>query len=156
MMLCAGKVQYRWSRLTSNVRPHEMPSVHPSLVFAFVEDGTLRLFPSREVAAVEFEGIDVESGTVHFYDSMGRHLKPHFLAPNRVTKLFGPIGSVVSGTYELVPSEAPDEDTFAVAMHETQALEPNTWFRTLDDLKEELRKTGVQIEYVPRPRPSEA
>ena len=108
----------------------------PSLIFAFVEDGTLEVFSGTIEARRNYEGIDVESGTVRFYDAMGTFLRPQFTTPNRNGKLLGPIGWVASGTYELVPNKDATEDSFALALYETNTLDPNPWFKSLDELKD--------------------
>ena len=38
------------------------------MVFAFLEDGTLVVHATAAAAIREYEGIDVESGVVRFYD----------------------------------------------------------------------------------------
>lgn len=108
------------------------------LVFAFLEDGTLRLFPTAKEAASEFDGIDVESRVVRFYDSSGIFLEPKFVTPDRRRG----IRSILNRprrAYELVPSPSSNEDSFALALYETAVLEPNEWFANLTALKQWLR-----------------
>lgn len=133
-----------------------MTSHSARLVFAFVEDGTLCVFPNVAAAVTEFEGVDVESGTVHFYDEEGTYLEPRFSSPNQGGQILGALGWVKSGTYDLVPNAAADQDAFALALHETQLLEPNAWFSSLHDLRAKLRERGVAVDYIPTGSPKSA
>ena len=108
-----------------------------------MEDGTLKVVSSASAAIVEFEGIDVESGTVAFYDAQGKPLEAWFTSPNKTR--FGFL--VSSGAYELRPTARRDGDAFALALFETVALEANEWFATLDDLKREMRRRGVNVDH---------
>lgn len=115
------------------------------MVFAFLEDGTLVVHESAADAIRQYEGIDVESRVVRFYDESGTYLEPRFTTPNRTGKTLGLFRWVVSGTYELVPNPSAGEDSFALALHETSVLEPNRWFASLDDLKAGLAARGVAV-----------
>jgi hypothetical protein len=119
----------------------------PPPVFAFLEDGTLRLFESTTAAAREYEGIDVESGVVKFYDRSGTCLQPVFSAPNRSGKIFEVFPWVQSGVYDLSPNPDAGEDPFAVALLEVSVLEPNPWFSSLHALKSALAAEGVEVEW---------
>jgi len=107
------------------------------MIFAFVEDGTLRVFGTAAEAVREYEAIDVESGAVRFYDEDGGVLQPRFTTPNR---------RVRSAAYELVPNPGADEDPIALALYETQSLWPNPWFQSLEQLKATLAAKGVAVE----------
>ena len=115
------------------------------MVFAFLEDGTLVVHATPSDATREYEGIDVESGVVRFYDETGTFLEPRFTTPNRQGKTLGLIPWVESGTYELVPNPSAEADSFALALHETSVLEPNPWFGSLDELKTTLAARGVVV-----------
>ena len=117
----------------------------PQLVLAFLDDTTLELHPSREAACAEYEGVDVESGAVRFYDAKGSALEPRFVVPNKTSHVLG-MKWVRSGTYELVPSAASGQHGFTTAMRETVALGPNTWFEDLGELKAWLSSQGVAVE----------
>ena len=117
------------------------------MVFAFIEDGSVQVFGTEAEAVRHFEGIDVESGVVTFYDGNGVFLEPRFVSPNQQRRILGPIGWVVSGVYELVPNSQADADTFALALYEAQSLEPNRWFNDLSHLKAELAEKGVPVEF---------
>ena len=115
------------------------------MIFAFLEDGTLQILESEAEAQREFEGIDVESGTVRFYDESGVYLEPRFRVPNRSGKLLGVLGWMESGVYELVPNPDAQEDSFALALHETGILQPNRWFSSLEELKTALAARGIEV-----------
>ena len=117
------------------------------MIFAFVEDGTLEICEDEAEVRRQYEGIDVESEVVHFYDEMGVYLEPRFTTPNQTRKLFGVFGVVVSGTYELVPNSSAQQDSFALALYETRTLAPNRWFATIEDLKSVLSKQGVTVDF---------
>ena len=116
------------------------------MIFAFLEDGTLQILETEAEAQREFEGIDVESGTVRFYDESGVYLEPRFTVPNRRGKTFGLLSWVESGAYELVPNPNAQQDSFALALYETAVLQPNRWFASLDELKLALAARGVDVE----------
>lgn len=120
-----------------------------TMIFAFVEDGTLEVHADLASVQRQFEGVDVESGVVHFYDVNGVYLSPHFIVPNQRGKSFGLFPWVVSGVFELVPNPSANQDSFALALYETQSLAPNPWFANLDVLKAELAGRGVAVEFDP-------
>jgi hypothetical protein len=119
------------------------------LVFAFVEDGTLRVYGSPDDAIRQFEGVDVESGVVRFYDDSGVYLAPKFTKPNLSGTILGVVGWVQSGSYELVANPHANEDSFALALYETSVLEPNAWFMSLAHVRQVLSAKGVAVEYQP-------
>jgi hypothetical protein len=79
------------------------------MIFAFVEGGTLEIYETAGEAIQRHEGLDVESGTVRFYDEAGVYLEPRFSTPNRKGNLFGLFGWVNSGVYELVANPQAGE-----------------------------------------------
>ena len=115
------------------------------MVFAFLEDGTLEVHAAAADAVRQYEGIDVESGVVRFYDESGVYLEPRFTTPNRSGKTLGLIPWVESGSYELVPNPSAPHDSIALALHETSILQPNPFFANLDDLKAALAARGVVV-----------
>jgi hypothetical protein len=119
------------------------------MIFAFVEDGTLEVYETAPLAIRSHEGIDVESGTVRFYDATGVYLEPRFNTPNRKGNLLGLFGWVNSGVYELVANPQAGEDSFALALYETATLAPNPWFSSLEQLKSDLAARGVEVEFRP-------
>ena len=115
------------------------------MIFAFLEDGTLEILEGAADAQCEYEGIDVESGTVRFYDESGVYLEPRFSVPNRSGRLLGLLGRVESGVYDLVPNPEAPQDSFALALYETVILQPNRWFSSLDELKKAMASRGVRV-----------
>jgi hypothetical protein len=118
------------------------------LIFAFGDDGGLTVYESAAEAIRDWEGIDVESGAVHFYDQQGTCLEPRFSKPNRRGKWLGLVGWVESGTYELIPNARSEQDPFALALFEVGFLNPNKWFSSLDQLKAAMSAQGVPVEYL--------
>ena len=119
------------------------------MIFAFVEDGTLEVYESTQAAISHYEGLDVESGVVRFYDESGTYLEPRFSEPNRRGKLLGVVGWGASGKYELVPDPSADEDSIALALYEASTLSPNPWFASMEQLKAALSDKGVEVEWPP-------
>jgi hypothetical protein len=113
------------------------------MIFAFIEDGTLEIHEDEASATRAHEGIDVESGTVHFYSGQGMPLAPRFTAPNARGRWLGLFPWVSSGAYQLVPAASSEVDPFELALREAVALAPNPWFSSLEELKAALRQRGV-------------
>ena len=118
-----------------------------TVIFAFVEDGTLEVYGTAADAIREYDGVDVESGVVRFYDENGIYLEPRFNTPSGRGRLLGLLGRVQFGTCELVPNPTANEDSFALALYETQALKPNQWFSGLEHLKAALSAKGVPVHF---------
>ncbi|MEZ0260009.1 MAG: hypothetical protein ACAH80_03315 [Alphaproteobacteria bacterium] len=105
------------------------------MIFTFIEDGTLDIIKDIAEARRNYEGIDVESGVYTFYDAKGVYLRPHFTTPNKHGKCLWLISWSSSGIYELVADASVPHDPIALALQETQALNPNPYFKTLDEVK---------------------
>lgn len=105
------------------------------MIFVFIEDGTLDVIKDIAEARKNYEGIDVESGVYTFYDAQGVYLRPHFTVPNKHGKCLWVISWVTSGVFELVPAPDAKEDPIAVALAETRVLNPNPFFKTLDEVR---------------------
>ena len=126
------------------------------MIFAFVEDGTVEVLAS-ESAARTWEPIDVESRVVVFYADDGTWLEPRFTRPNR-HRFFGWV--LEQGAFELVrnPAGHPTIDSIDAALSEAVALEPNPYFRTIDDIRRHLaarRPSEAQAESMKGPRDHE-
>jgi hypothetical protein len=66
------------------------------MIFAFIDGGTISVLEDELATRRQFEPIDVESGTVVFYDDEGTWLEPVFTQPNRyIFGLFLRQGSTV-------------------------------------------------------------
>jgi hypothetical protein len=105
------------------------------MIFAFAEDGALQVKADLAEVRRDWEGIDVESRAVEFYDENGKPLDPVFTRSNRQGRLLWMRRWVESGEYELQPATDPLLDPIEVKLAETQYLEPNRWFETLDDVR---------------------
>lgn len=105
------------------------------MIFTFIEDGTLDIVKDIAEVRRNYEGVDVESGVYAFYDAQGVWLRPHFTVPNKYGKCLWVISWSSSGVYELVADETVGHDTVSVALLEARALNPNPFFRTLDEVK---------------------
>lgn len=117
------------------------------MIFGFEEDGTLHVYETPEEAIRAYEGIDVVSGVVRFYDESGVYLEPKLIKRNRSGKLLGIIKRAESWALELIASRAAQEDSFALALYETRVLDPNPWFTSLEQLKSVLAAKGVEVEW---------
>jgi hypothetical protein len=116
------------------------------LVFAFLEDGSLQIFGNNTSAQQEFEGVDVESETVLFFDCNGRRLAPRFSSPNQQGAIFKIFRWVSSGIYELVPDLHATGDSVALSLHECKVLEPNPWFQTLEEVSAHFQGRGINLD----------
>jgi len=106
------------------------------MIFVFIEDGTLDIINNVKDAQNNYEGIDVESGVYDFYDEKGTYLKPKFTKPNKYKKyLFGLFSTVESGEFILETSPNDQEDSFHQMLQDTQALNDNKYFHSLEELK---------------------
>jgi hypothetical protein len=128
-------------------------------ILAFVEDGELCVFPSMAAACTKFEGIDVDSGTVVFFDEAGTPLEAKFNRPNATGKILGPIGWGRSGEYHLVPKQTDKGDSLALALHEARYIEPGAEFTSIASTsrtgfaQRAYKSTGRRVPKV-RPNPS--
>lgn len=117
------------------------------MIFAFDEDGTLTVHKDLASVQREYEGVDVENEVVHFYNELGVYLEPKFIVPNRRGKVLGLFGWVTSGVFQLIPNANAAQDSFALALNETNSLAPNRWFESLEQLKAELSARGVAVTF---------
>jgi hypothetical protein len=113
---------------------HEPLAIN-KMIFVFVEDGTLEIVDGIEQARQNYEGIDVESGVFQFYNDKGIYLKPRFIKPNKTRRFFWIFKTIESGIFELVPDPNTDEDDIWTCISETVALEPNSRFKTIEEVK---------------------
>jgi hypothetical protein len=123
-----------------------MATLASSLVSAFEEDDTLRLFGNAVAAERQYEGVDVESGGVKFFGADGTVLEPVFTVPNRSGKLLGLFAWVQSGAYRLVPSPDAGKEAFASRLRDARALQSNPWYASMADLRAALARRGVLVQ----------
>ena len=107
------------------------------MIFAFGDDGMIGVHGTEADVQREWEGLDVESQAVVFYDERGTWLKPEFTTPN-TRSLFGLV--VGSGHYRLIPTaKAPPEiDPIDVALSEAAGVTPNPHFESVDDIRRHI------------------
>jgi hypothetical protein len=106
------------------------------MIFAVVEDGTVKVLENEAVAQT-WEPIDVESRAAVFHAEDGTWLEPRFTRANRY-RFFGLV--LEQGAFELVRNAAGDPtiDPIAVALDDAVALEPNPYFRTIDEIRQHV------------------
>lgn len=120
------------------------------MILIFWEDGTVEVADSAEDAVIRCEGIDVHCDVCHFYDGRGRVLRPVFDVPVTEKRFLFFFKEIDSGKYHLVPEEEGEEsgaDPIHLALAEAVLLERNPYFKTLDELKDSLRKNGVIVDF---------
>jgi hypothetical protein len=110
------------------------------MIFAFIEDGSLEIKRDLSEVRRDFEAVDVENLVVEFYDDRGRPLQPVFTRPNRRRKFLGFLVSLEQGEFELRPTQDPTWDPVEVMLDETVALEPNPFFKSLEEVRKHLLK----------------
>jgi len=87
-------------------------------------------------ATRRYEGYDVESGDVVFYDERGRRLTPTF--PYRSeTRILGLRVTEDSGPYELTVEREGHPDVLS-ELDTVAYLEENPWFECLDEIRAAL------------------
>ena len=124
-----------------------MQTASDALILAFVEDGELCLFSSTAAACARFEGIDVESGVVQFFDGQGTSLEARFSQRPTNDPIFGLIGWVRVGEYQLVPKQVQATDSLALALHEARYMRPTGPFKCIDDVRRWLRDKGLRVDW---------
>lgn len=116
------------------------------MILAFIEDGTIELHETIEDAALAYEGIDVGSEVVVFYDDSGNYLKPVFSEPNQYGSFLGLIKWCRSGVYELKIDNASCNEPLWMALAESSSIESSNNFKTIEQLKTHLAARGVLVE----------
>jgi len=105
------------------------------MIIVFAEDQTVSVFPDVDSVRRECETVDVEKGVYSFFDEFGRHLLPRWTAPvQRKGGLFGWMGSVGGGSFELELNLQDNGLAFQTSMANVVAMEPNRMFETIADL----------------------
>jgi hypothetical protein len=104
-------------------------------ILAFADDGTLHIYDSEVKAIQEWEGVDVENKVVTFYNSEGIYLKPTFTKENRYGKTLGFLPWSESGAYTLTPNPTIKDTPISVALEGVTQLEPNPWFKNIEEVK---------------------
>lgn len=107
------------------------------MLFAYCDDGALEVVADEPEARRQYEGYDVESGAVRFFDASGNPLTPVF--PERSERRF--LGMRISndpGPSDLVPSTERDAEKLQDAFGASVVLMPNRWFKDLDAVRSHL------------------
>jgi hypothetical protein len=112
------------------------------MIFVFAEDATLHIAAGIDEVRRDCEPIDVESSVFAFYDCNGAPLTPRFTKPNRQKRFLGLL-SIEQGEYTLDIADPASHDPIGVALQETEVLEPNAWFASLDAVREYLVTRGA-------------
>ena len=119
------------------------------MVLIFSEDGGVQIANSQAEAVTLCEGTDVLSQVFWFYDAEGRALVPIYDKPVTETRFLWFFKTVDSGQYHLEIGDADHPmfvDPISTSIYEATHLEPNPFFRSLEQLIDDLRKRGVLVD----------
>jgi hypothetical protein len=105
------------------------------MIFVFLDDGTLDVVDEKFNFNGEYEGIDVENSEYRFFDECFRELKPEFETPNERGKFLFLLPWVRSGKYRLIPHGEPQKEEFLGLLKETDEVNKNQWFSTIEDIQ---------------------
>ena len=101
-----------------------------NMIIAILEDGGVMVHDSIADAQRHHEGIDVEDGSVAFFDLKGCRLKARFIEPNTRSSFV-----VASGRYELKP-ERDDRESLVAALEAAAYLDPTSLVSSLVELRD--------------------
>jgi hypothetical protein len=107
-------------------------------IFVFCGGSTLDVVKPNYNFVGAYEGIDVANGECVFFDHQLRRMTPRFTKPNRQGKFLGLIPWVESGKYVLDSGDVSTEE-FLARLNEATALNPNTWFKTIEEIKDYVK-----------------
>ena len=100
------------------------------MIIAILDDGGVMVHDSIADAQGHHEGIDVEDGSVNFFDEKGRRLKPQFIEPNTRSWF-----AVRSGRYEL-KAERDERESLVAALEAAVYLDPTSLVSSLAELRD--------------------
>ena len=106
------------------------------MLFVFLEDGTVDVVADLAEAQRQYEALDVESDVYRFYDGEGAPLQATF-PDRRERRVLGVRMGEELGNFVLGPA-GPDADPIEVALEETNVLNANRWFQSLEELRAHL------------------
>ena len=93
------------------------------------------MLPDIDSVRRECEAVDVENGVYRFFNELGRHLLPRWIAPvERRSFLFRRIESVGGGSFELEVDPQDEGSAFQTSLGNVVAIEPNPMFETIAEL----------------------
>lgn len=116
------------------------------MIFAFLEDGGVYTFDGADQAFGEFEGIDVESGIVCFFNEFGCPRRPVFDMSNEYGKRFWIFSWSKSGIYHLEADGNFEIEPLEMLLAEAQYLDESSEYNSLEDVRNSLSlpvKPGV-------------
>jgi hypothetical protein len=108
------------------------------MIIAFIDDGTLEVFPDIVSVRDQCEAIDVEEGAYHFFDECGRSLRPRIITPVRRTSLPFGVKLMGGGNFDLELAPEIEEGAFDTLLESAIAIEPNQWFASISDLRQHV------------------
>jgi hypothetical protein len=103
------------------------------MLFVFLEDGTVDVVADLAEAQRQYEALDVESDVYRFYDGDGTPLEPVFPDRHERRVLGMRVGEEL-GNFILRPA-GPNADSIEVALEETNVLNGNPWFQSLEQIR---------------------
>jgi len=106
------------------------------MIFVFLDDRTLDVVGEKDDLCGKYEGIDVENGVYEFFDEDLHKMVPEFLVPN----MEGFLGTV-NGTYELRVSIV-ERDRFLSRLATLAFVNPNPWFKNIEEIRRFAEKKG--------------
>ena len=116
------------------------------MIFVFCEDGRLEIAEDEAEVLRTYEGIDVESGVFQFFSEAGKYLRPVFDTPVKRKRFLFLFQSIDSGRYHLEAGEVGDEDSLWMNLQETDLIEQNRHFSSVQEARNYLRENGAQVD----------
>src|SRR5712692_9833629 len=112
------------------------------MIIVFADDQTVAVLLDIASVRRDCEAVDVEDGVYRFFDELGRHLVPRFIAPvEKRSLLFGAIKSVGGGSFELELDPQDQGSAFETSLANVVAIDPNPRFATIADLARHVAET---------------
>lgn len=105
------------------------------MIVAFQDDGGVFTFKTPEQACREYEGTDVESEAVYFFNDAGIAMRPVFDTPNTFGSLFGVITWSQSGSYHLEPDPGYQTESLDELLSLVQYVDAGSRFDSIEDVK---------------------
>lgn len=97
------------------------------MIFCFHDNGHLAIFANPESVYRQYDGLDVESGAIMFFNEAQIPMYACFSSPNRYGRTLGITWSS-AGSYTLKIDHLNSQMTFQEALEKTVHLVPNPFF----------------------------